>query len=154
MIPRYAPPEMAALFTDEARLAGWLEVELLATEGWAGIGELPTEVAVVCRNRAPVVDATFVAAVAERERETDHDVAAFVDVVQAAIGPPGGSWIHYGLTSSDVVDTALCATLTEAAGQGYAPLHRLLFQNRVFDLAGEFKCLRKLPVGDEPIGEY
>ena len=52
---------------------------------------------------------------AERERVTDHDVAAFVDVVQEAIGQPEGSWIHYGLTSSDVVDTALCATLTRAA---------------------------------------
>ena len=52
---------------------------------------------------------------AERERTTDHDVAAFVDVVQEAIGEPEGSWIHYGLTSSDVVDTALCATLTRAA---------------------------------------
>jgi adenylosuccinate lyase len=61
------------------------------------------------------VDAAFVEAVAERERVTDHDVAAFVDVVQESIGQPQGSWIHYGLTSSDVVDTALCATLTRAA---------------------------------------
>ena len=68
-----------------------------------------------CRARAPVVDAAFVEAVAEREQVTDHDVAAFVDVVQEAIGQPEGSWIHYGLTSSDVVDTALCATLTRAA---------------------------------------
>ena len=115
MIPRYAPPEMAALFSDEARLAGWLEVELLATEGWAAIGDVPEDVAEACRRRAPVVDAAFVAEVAERERVTDHDVAAFVDVVQQAIGPPEGSWIHYGLTSSDVVDTAQCATLTRAA---------------------------------------
>ncbi len=124
MIPRYAPAAMAALFTDEARLAGWLEVELLATEGWAAIGEVPQDAAEACRSRAPVVDAAFVEAVAERERETDHDVAAFVDVVQAAIGQPEGSWIHYGLTSSDVVDTALCATLTRAADQlvaAYAP---------------------------------
>ena len=55
------------------------------------------------------------AAVNERERVTDHDVAAFVDVVQARIGQPEGSWVHYGLTSSDVVDTALCATLAAAA---------------------------------------
>jgi adenylosuccinate lyase len=106
---------MAALFSDPSRFAGWLEVELLATEGWAAVGEVPIEVAEACRSRAPVVDAAFVEAVAERERVTDHDVAAFVDVVQAAIGPPEGSWIHYGLTSSDVVDTALCATLTRAA---------------------------------------
>ena len=126
MIPRYAPPEMAALFTDEARFAGWLEVELLATEGWAAIGEVPDDVARACRKRAPEVDAAFVAAVAERERATDHDVAAFVDVVQEAIGQPEGSWIHYGLTSSDVADTALCATLTAAADQLVVASRRLV----------------------------
>jgi adenylosuccinate lyase len=126
MIPRYSPPAMAALFTDEARLAGWLEVELLATEGWADIGEVPRSAAVVCRSRAPEVDAAFVEAVAERERATDHDVAAFVDVVQAAIGQPEGSWIHYGLTSSDVVDTALCATLTRSADQLLVASRRLV----------------------------
>ncbi len=115
MIPRYSPPEMAALFSDEARFAMWLRVELLATEGWAEVGDVPAGVAKVCRERAPEVDAAFVEAVAKRERVTDHDVAAFVDVVQEAIGQPDGSWIHYGLTSSDVVDTALCATLTRAA---------------------------------------
>ncbi len=115
MIPRYAPADMAALFSDEARLAMWLEVELLATEAWARAGVVPEADAAACRRRAPVVDAAFVEEVAERERVTDHDVAAFVDVVQLAIGPPAASWIHYGLTSSDVVDTALCATLTRAA---------------------------------------
>jgi adenylosuccinate lyase len=114
VIPRYSLPEMAALFTDEARLEMWLEVELLAVEGWAEVGEVPSEVAKAVRARAPRVDAAFVAAVAERERVTDHDVAAFVDVVQQAIGEPEGSWVHYGLTSSDVVDTAQCATLVRA----------------------------------------
>ncbi|MGA3146677.1 MAG: adenylosuccinate lyase [Acidimicrobiales bacterium] len=115
MIPRYAPREMARLFSDEARFAMWLKVELLATDGWAGVGDVPAAAAEACRVRAPVVDDAFVAAVDEREKVTDHDVAAFVDVVQEAIGQPEGSWIHYGLTSSDVVDTALCATLTQAA---------------------------------------
>ena len=115
MIPRYAPPAMAALFSDEARFATWLEVELLATEGWSALGVVPAADARACRDRAPAVDAAFVEAVAERERVTDHDVAAFVDVVQQAIGQPEGSWVHYGLTSSDVVDTALCATLVRAA---------------------------------------
>ncbi len=115
MIPRYSPPDMAALFTDEARFAMWLEVELLAAEGLARVGTVPADDAATCRKLAPVVDAAFVADVLERERVTDHDVAAFVDVVQARIGPPAGSWIHYGLTSSDVVDTALCATMTKAA---------------------------------------
>ncbi|HVB94434.1 MAG TPA: adenylosuccinate lyase [Acidimicrobiales bacterium] len=115
MIQRYAPEEMTELFSDEARFRMWLRVELLATEGWVEVGDVPAAAAEVCRERAPEVDALFVEAVAERERVTDHDVAAFVDVVQQAIGLPDGSWIHYGLTSSDVVDTALCATLTQAA---------------------------------------
>ncbi len=117
MIKRYQLPEMAGLFTDEARFARWLEVELLATEAWSVVGVVPAAAAAACRSGAPVIDAAFVAAVDERERVTDHDVAAFVDVVQTAIGPPAGKWIHYGLTSSDVVDTALCATLTAAADQ-------------------------------------
>ena len=115
MIPRYSLPEMASLFTDEARLRTWLEVELLAVEAWAKLGVVPVEHAKACRERAPRVDGSFVEAVNERERVTDHDVAAFVDVLQQRIGPPEGNWIHHGLTSSDVVDTALCATLTKAA---------------------------------------
>ena len=114
MIPRYSLPEMASLFSDEARLAMWLEVELLAVEGWAELGEIPSDVAAAVRKRAPAVTAELVWRVAEREKVTDHDVAAFVDVVQQAVGPPEGSWVHYGLTSSDVVDTALCATLVRA----------------------------------------
>jgi adenylosuccinate lyase len=115
MIPRYSPPDMAALFTDAARFGLWLEVELLATEAQAAVGLVPAEDAATCRAKAPTVDDVFVADVLEREKVTDHDVAAFVDVVQDRIGAPAGSYIHFGLTSSDVVDTALCATLTKAA---------------------------------------
>ena len=116
MIPRYAPPEMAGLFSDEARFAMWLRVELLATEGWVEVGRRPGRRRRRCAGPGPPRwTPRFVEAVDERERVTDHDVAAFVDVVQDAIGQPEGSWIHYGLTSSDVVDTALCATLTRAA---------------------------------------
>jgi adenylosuccinate lyase len=106
---------MAALFSDQTRLATWLEVELLAVEGLSEVGVIPHDAARAVRERAPMVDAALVDAVAERERVTDHDVAAFVDVVQERIGQPEGSWLHYGLTSSDVVDTALCATLVKAA---------------------------------------
>ena len=122
MIPRYSLPEMAALFTDGARLGRWLEVEVLAVEGWAKVGVAPPEAAAAVREGAGrlveadgSLRADLVAAVAEREKVTDHDVAAFVDVVQAEIGPPAGTWVHYGLTSSDVVDTALCSTLVAAA---------------------------------------
>ncbi len=108
-------PEMAALFTDESRLSTWLEVELLAVEAWATIGVIPPSDAEAARQRAPVVDAATVAAVTEREKITDHDVAAFVDVIQDRIGGQAGQWVHFGLTSSDVVDTAWSVTLTKAA---------------------------------------
>jgi adenylosuccinate lyase len=106
---------MAALFSDEARFGAMLEVELLATEALATLGIVPTADATACRERKPVIDAAFVAKVDEREAITNHDTAAFVDIVQDAVGAPEGAWIHYGLTSSDVVDTALCWQLTKAA---------------------------------------
>jgi adenylosuccinate lyase len=115
VISRYSPADMAALFSDAARFSMWLEVELLATEAQAALGNVPADQAATCRAKAPTVDDVFVSDVLEREKVTDHDVAAFVDVVQDRIGQPAGSQIHYGLTSSDVVDTALCATLTKAA---------------------------------------
>jgi adenylosuccinate lyase len=117
---------MASLFTDEARLAAWIEVEVLAVEAWAELGVIPAEEARVVRQRAPEADAGLVAAMLEREKTTDHDVAAFVDVVQERIGPPAGKWVHYGLTSSDVVDTALCLTLTRAADVLLAASDRLV----------------------------
>ena len=114
MIPRYSPNDVAVLFSDESRFDGMLEVELLAAEGLASIGALPADEVGRLRARRPIVDAAFVRAVDEREQVTNHDTAAFVDVVQAAIGMPEAAWVHYGLTSSDVVDTALCRTLATA----------------------------------------
>ncbi len=115
MIPRYEPADVTALFSDEARFARWLEVELLTVEALAATGAVPEAAARAVRSRAPKADGGFVEAVAERERATDHDVAAFVDVVQDRIGTPEGAWIHYGLTSSDVVDTALSVALVQAS---------------------------------------
>ena len=114
MIPRYAPMDVAALFSDEHRFDTMLEVEILAAEGLASIGVLPADEVAQLRPRRPVIDADFVREVEERELITNHDTAAFVDLVQSRIGMPEGAWIHYGLTSSDVVDTALCVTLTQA----------------------------------------
>jgi adenylosuccinate lyase len=91
-----------------------LEVELLAAEALAELEVVPIAEVKALRDRRPVVDAAFVAAVNEREEVTNHDTAAFVDVVQERIGMPEGAWVHYGLTSSDVVDTALCYCLTQA----------------------------------------
>src|ERR1700737_1548358 len=99
MIPRYSLPPMADLFTDEAKYATWLEVEVLAAEAWAELGVVPTDDARVIRERASF----DVQSIEERERVTEHDVAAFVDVVQERVGQPAGAWVHYGLTSSDVV---------------------------------------------------
>ena len=84
MIDRYALPEIAGLFTDEARFRAWLEVEILATEAWAKLGVVPAADAVAVRERAD-----FAVAGDPRAGEiTEHDVAAFVDVVQERIGGP------------------------------------------------------------------
>jgi adenylosuccinate lyase len=115
VIDRYSLPEMAAVFSDTTRFGRYVEIELLATEAQAALGIVPAVDAAVCREKAPVTDAAFVQAVNDREAITDHDVAAFVDVVQAHIGQPAGAWIHYGMTSSDIVDTAWCWALRDAA---------------------------------------
>ncbi len=109
MIVRYTRPEIGAVWSQQRKLEGWLEVELAATEAWAEEGVVPAEAAAACRGGA----AFTVAAVGERERVTDHDVAAFVDVIAGSVGEHG-RWIHYGLTSSDVLDTALALQLRQA----------------------------------------
>jgi adenylosuccinate lyase len=109
VIPRYTRPEIGAVWSPQRKFECWLEVELAATEAWAEEGVVPREAAEAARSKA-----TFtVEAVNEREKVTDHDVAAFVDVVAAGVGEQG-RWIHYGLTSSDVLDTALALQLREA----------------------------------------
>ena len=105
MIERYTRPQIGALWTDAARLEYWRRVEVAACEEMDG----PTE-AELERIRAARAS---VEAVAERERITDHDMAAFVDVLSADAGA-AGRWIHYGLTSSDVLDTALALALRDA----------------------------------------
>lgn len=114
MIPRYAPADVTAMFSDVTRFATMLEVEVEVAEAMTRAGVIPEADMAAIRERRPVVDEAFVESVNERERVTNHDTAAFVDVVQSLIGMPEGSWIHYGLTSSDVVDTAGCLTLTRA----------------------------------------
>ena len=114
MIERYALPAVANIFGDAARMQRWVEIELLATEAQEQLGVVPQGIAAQCRELAPVVDQAFVDAVAERERITNQDVAAFVDVLQESIGFPAGSYIHHGLTSTDVVDTGWCWALRDA----------------------------------------
>src|SRR5438128_6285005 len=101
---------MSRIWSEEGKLARWLQVELAALDGWAELGVVPAEdiAAVRARATAPTPER-----VAEIEKTTDHDTAAFVDAVAEQLGPEG-RWIHYGLTSSDVVDTALALQIQDA----------------------------------------
>jgi adenylosuccinate lyase len=110
VIPRYTPAAIAAVFSDESRLRRWLDVELLAAEGWAAVGRIPAEAAARLRAGARVDPAR----IAELEAEQGHDVAAFVQAVQETVGDEG-RFFHLGLTSSDIVDTALATQLRDAA---------------------------------------
>jgi len=109
VIARYTRPEMGAVWSEQQKLDNWLEVELAVVDALAEAGVVPAEDARAIRERAGFT----VEAVKEREKITDHDVAAFVDVVAATIGD-GARWLHYGLTSSDVLDTALGLQLGQA----------------------------------------
>ena len=122
MIARYARPAMAKIWSDESRLARWLDVELAALGAWAEIGAIPAEE--VAEIRAHAVPPSP-ERVAEIERVTDHDVAAFVDAVAEQLGPVG-RWVHHGLTSSDVVDTALSLQIQDAGKLVLAGLDRCL----------------------------
>ncbi len=107
MIARYTRPEIGAIWTDEARFGAMRDVEVAAAEALDG----PT-----AEDLDAIRAATFtVDAINEREKILDHDTAAFVDVLAASAGP-AGRWIHYGLTSSDVVDTGLALQLKRAGG--------------------------------------
>ena len=122
MIARYARPAMAKIWSDESRLGRWLEVELAALEAWAEVGAVPTGDVADIRARAVPPSPERVA---EIERVTDHDVAAFVDAVAEQLGPPG-RWVHFGLTSSDVVDTALSLQIEDAGRLILAGIDRSL----------------------------
>jgi adenylosuccinate lyase len=109
VIERYTRPELGAVWSEQRKLDTWLAVELAVVEALAAQGTIPEEDAAAIRDRA----AFTVEAVKERERITDHDVAAFVDVVAGSVGE-AGRWFHHGLTSSDVLDTALALQVTQA----------------------------------------
>lgn len=117
MIARYTRPEIGAVWTDEARFGAMRDVEVAAAEA---LTDGPTEAELEA-----IRGATFtVDAINEREKILDHDTAAFVDVLAASAGP-AGRWIHYGLTSSDVVDTGLALQLRRA-GELLVPTQRTL----------------------------
>ncbi|SFE61472.1 Adenylosuccinate lyase [Bacillus sp. OV194] len=109
MIERYKRPEMGAIWTDENRFKAWLEVEILACEAWAELGEIPKEDVKKLRENASF----DINRILEIEQETRHDVVAFTRAVSETLGDER-KWVHYGLTSTDVVDTALSYLLLQA----------------------------------------
>lgn len=111
MIDRYTRAEMGAIWSEENRYQAWLEVEILACEAWAKLGEIPESDAVKIREKA----AFDVDRIHEIEAETRHDVVAFTRAVSESLGEER-KWVHYGLTSTDVVDTALSYVLKQANG--------------------------------------
>jgi adenylosuccinate lyase len=122
VIARYSRPEMTGIWSEESKFARWLEVELAALDGWAEVGSIPAEDVAKIRSTATPPSPERVG---EIERITDHDAAAFVDAVAEQLGPEG-RWFHYGLTSSDVVDTALSLQLQEGGQLILAGIDRAL----------------------------
>lgn len=109
MIERYTRPEMGAIWTEENRFKAWLEVEIVACEAWAELGDIPKEDVVKIRENASF----DIKRILEIEQETRHDVVAFTRAVSETLGDER-KWVHYGLTSTDVVDTALSYLLKQA----------------------------------------
>ncbi|MBI1859716.1 MAG: adenylosuccinate lyase [Deltaproteobacteria bacterium] len=109
MIARYSRSGMAGLWSEEAQFRTWLDVEVLACEAWAKLGKIPAADLKTIKEKADFK----LADILDLEKETKHDVAAFVSVVQKQIGP-SGRFVHMGMTSSDVVDTAFAYRLTKS----------------------------------------
>jgi adenylosuccinate lyase len=130
MIERYSTPEMTALWSEEHKLAVWTEVEILVVEAWAELGVAPPEAVAAARSAPPVDPEAWRA----REQVTHHDVAAFVDLLADGVGDHG-EWIHFGLTSSDVLDTALGSVMRDAGDlllRAVAALHTVI-KRRAFE---------------------
>src|SRR5580704_11891441 len=115
MIPRYTRPEMGSIFGDQNRFEQWLNVELAASDALAELGDIPREAAKALRAHARF----DVARIHEIEREVKHDVIAFTMAVAEKMAEAGvasaSRWLHYGLTSNDVVDTAQALVLGQAS---------------------------------------
>jgi adenylosuccinate lyase len=137
MIARYTRPEMGRIWSDENKFRTWLEVELAASEALAEMGEVPAEAARLLREHARF----DVARILEIEREVKHDVVAFTTAVAESMAAAGHAeasrWLHYGLTSNDVVDTAQALQVSQASRLLLAGLAEL--RNALKDRAFEFK---------------
>ena len=148
MIERYSTPEMAAVWTDEGRMAAWLQVELAVCEAWSRLGEIPEDALGEIKEKA----AFDVQRVCEIEATTQHDVIAFVSCVAENVGECS-KYIHYGLTSSDVLDTGLALQLRAAGAlleEETRELGRIL-QRRALEHRGTVMMGRTHGVHAEPI---
>jgi adenylosuccinate lyase len=138
MVPRYTRPEMAAIWAPENRYRIWFEIEVLAAEGMAMIGAIPAEAARIIRERgAPMLAAmgpADVERIDEIERETRHDVIAFLTWLAEGVGPES-RYVHLGMTSSDVLDTCLAVQLTQATDLLIADVDAVLaaLKDRAFE---------------------
>lgn len=132
MLERYTRPEMGAIWTDQNRYQAWLEVEILADEAWAELGEIPKEDVALIREKA-----TFdIDRILEIEAQTRHDVVAFTRAVSESLGDES-KWVHYGLTSTDVVDTAYGYLMKQANDLIWKDLNR--FVTIIGEKAKEYK---------------
>ncbi|HEV2388299.1 MAG TPA: adenylosuccinate lyase [Candidatus Acidoferrales bacterium] len=150
MIPRYTRPEMGRIWSDESRFAKWLEVELAAADALADAGIVPAEAARALRERARV-DAARILAL---EAKVKHDVIAFTMAVGETVGEPAvARWLHYGLTSNDVVDTAQALQLRDASRQIEQGLERLgvVLERRAWEFKDTPQVGRTHGVHAEPI---
>ncbi len=138
MVPRYSRPEMAAIWAPENRYRIWFEIEALAAEGMARIGAIPEAAARAIRDkggpRLAAINATDIERIDAIERETRHDVIAFLTWLAEAVGPDS-RFVHQGMTSSDVLDTCLSVQLTQAADLLLADLDAVLaaLKTRAFE---------------------
>ena len=148
MIPKYSRPEMSAIWTDENRMATWLEVEIAVCEAWAERGLIPAEALVQIKEKA----AFDAARVLEIEQETRHDVIAFLTNVGEHVGE-ASKYIHYGMTSSDMLDTGLALQLRGAADILLLDLRHLLgvLKKRAFEHRDTVMVGRSHGIHAEPI---
>ena len=150
MIPRYTRAEMGRIWSEENKYRKWLDVELAATETLAEAGMVPREAAVKLRERARV----DVARINEIESKVRHDVIAFTIAVQESLGDPEAArWLHYGLTSNDVVDTAQALVVREASQQIEKALEKLgdVLERRAWEFKDTPEIGRTHGVHAEPI---
>jgi adenylosuccinate lyase len=148
MISRYTRPEMEKIWTEQKKFETWLNIELLACEALSELGEIPSEAVKEIREKA-----TFdVNRVNEIEKTTKHDVIAFLTNVGESIGPLS-KYLHYGLTSSDILDTSLALLLKEASELILQDLHRLLgvLKEKAFQYKETYMIGRSHGVHAEPI---